>query len=94
MRARYRQVYNLRENPMTYRGQFRNGVVVFEQPPPLAEGASVEVAALEDQHQQVEPVSDAPTWAEVLKDFIGKAKGLPADMARNHDHYIHGTRKR
>ena len=25
-----------------------------------------------------------------LKPFSGSAKGLPADMARNHDHYLHG----
>lgn len=79
---------------MTYRGQFRNGVVVFDQPPPLSEGAPVEVAPLKDQPREGESSSDAPSWAEVFKDFIGKAQGLPSDMARNHDHYIHGTRKR
>jgi antitoxin (DNA-binding transcriptional repressor) of toxin-antitoxin stability system len=36
----------------------------------------------------------APAWSEVLKDFIGKAEGLPSDMARNHDHYIHGAAKK
>jgi hypothetical protein len=41
-----------------------------------------------------EEESKEPTWGEVFKDFVGKAKGLPSDMARNHDHYIHGTRKR
>jgi len=28
---------------------------------------------------------------EVLKDFIGVAEDLPADLARNHDHHLYGT---
>jgi hypothetical protein len=28
---------------MTYRGQMKNGVVVFDEPPPITEGAAVEV---------------------------------------------------
>ena len=31
------------------------------------------------------------TIGEVLLDFAGTAEGLPRDMARNHDHYLHGT---
>ena len=31
------------------------------------------------------------TW---LLKFAGLAKGLPPDMAKNHDHYIHGTPRR
>jgi hypothetical protein len=78
---------------MTYVGHFKNGVVVFDAPPALPEGAAVEVAPIVPP---VPPQDDSapPTWGEVLKDFAGKAKGLPSDMARNHDHYIHGTRKR
>jgi hypothetical protein len=26
--------------------------------------------------------------------FAGKAKGLPSDLAANHDHYLHGLPKR
>ena len=37
------------------------------------------------------PVESA--WA-VLERWSGKAEGLPPDMAENHDHYIHGARKR
>ncbi len=35
-----------------------------------------------------------PTVLERLKPFVGAAKGLPADLAKNHDHYIHGTPKK
>ena len=37
---------------------------------------------------------DGPTLYDALKDIIGKAEGLPADFAAEHDHYIHGTPKR
>jgi hypothetical protein len=29
-----------------------------------------------------------------LLKFAGKAEGMPADFAAQHDHYIHGTPKR
>jgi hypothetical protein len=78
---------------MTFMGRYKNGVVVFDAPPSLPEGATVEVAPIATiAPPDVEPQES--TWGEVLKDFVGKAKGLPADMARNHDPYIHGTRKR
>jgi hypothetical protein len=78
---------------MTFVGRYRNGVVVFDAPPSLLEGATVEVAPIPaPAPPQCE--SRQPTWGEVFKDFIGKANGLPSDMARNHDHYIHGARKR
>ena len=32
--------------------------------------------------------------SEILLSFAGKAKGLPEDMALNHDHYLHGLPKK
>ena len=69
---------------MTYKGKVQGGVVVLESGVALPEGADV----------VVEPVEDLPTWAEVFKDVLGKATGLPKDLARNHDHYLHGAPKR
>jgi hypothetical protein len=71
---------------MTYRGRVQGGVVVLSDPSSLAEGTEVEVA----------PVNAAgeATWADVLKDVIGAAKGLPADSSRNHDHYLYGAEKK
>ena len=43
------------------------------------------------------PAETAPvkrSVREVLKDFIGVAEDLPADLARNHDHYLYGTPKK
>lgn len=35
--------------------------------------------------------SRRPSIGEALLAVAGTAEGLPRDMARNHDHYIHGT---
>lgn len=70
---------------MTYRGRVKNGVIVLDEPAGLPEGAEVEVSPV--------PADEGPTWAEVFKDVIGKAKGLPRDSSVNHDHYLYGTPK-
>jgi hypothetical protein len=72
---------------MTYRGRVQNGVIVLDPSVSLPEGAEVEVQPLQAE-------TSPPTWAEVLKDIVGKAEGLPSDMARNHDHYLHRAPKR
>ena len=43
---------------------------------------------------RVEQVKEEPqTLRDLLKDFEGIADDLPADMAENHNHYIHGHPK-
>jgi hypothetical protein len=71
---------------MSYLGQVRNGIIVLEEEATLAEGTKV----------RVEPVEAPalPTLAERLKDCIGIVEGLPSDLARNHDHYLHGQPKK
>ena len=71
---------------MTYRGRLRNGMVVFDTPVSLPDGVEVEVSPATG--------ATAPTWAEAFKDITGRAEGLPADMAKNHDHYLHGAPKK
>ncbi len=40
---------------------------------------------------RIEPVDESePTLWETLKDFDGMAEDLPADLAANLDHYVHG----
>jgi len=39
-------------------------------------------------------VPEEGSWSDLLKDFAGKAEGLPSDMAKNHDHYLHGAAKK
>ncbi len=66
---------------MTYKGKVKGGVVVLEPGARLDEGAEV----------IIQPVEPPATWAEVFKDLIGAAQGLPEDLAENHDRYIHGA---
>jgi hypothetical protein len=76
---------------MTYRGHVRKGVIVLDSPAELPEGAEVEVHASE-------PVAAASssesTWADVFREVIGQAEGLPADSSVNHDHYLYGAAKK
>jgi hypothetical protein len=70
---------------MKYTGTVKEGVVVFETTPPLSDGTVV----------TVEPVREPKgELAKRLMKFAGTIKDLPADMARNHDHYLHGKPKR
>jgi hypothetical protein len=71
---------------MVYTGRVQNGVIVLDEATALPEGTEV----------RVEPVGiDEPkTHYELFRNVIGKAEGLPPDMAENHDHYIHGAPNR
>jgi hypothetical protein len=76
---------------MTYRGHVKNGVVVFNGPEKPPDGAPVEVAVLESD---AAVSSETGLLRDLLLDFSGTVEGLPADMAKNHDHYAHGRPKR
>jgi hypothetical protein len=71
---------------MTYRGRVKNGVIVLESPGELPEGTEVRVLQAE--------TCTAPSLADRYADFIGIFEGLPADLAENHDRYIHGKPER
>ncbi len=77
---------------MTYRGHVKNGVVVLDEPTNLPDGVLVSVQPIESS--TVEHDLTSSTFFEEFKDFIGKARNLPSDMAENHDHYLHGKPKR
>lgn len=72
-----------------YRGKVSGGVVVLEPGADLPEGAEVRVEVLTPQSAPRET-----TLGRRLMKFAGRAQGLPADMAENHDHYLHGQPKR
>lgn len=59
--------------------------MLFEAAAP-PDGAKVRVEVVEEPAE--------PTIWEKLRKYAGAVKGLPSDMARNHDHYIHGGPKR
>jgi predicted DNA-binding antitoxin AbrB/MazE fold protein len=74
---------------MVYRGHVENGVIRLEDAPTLREGTEVEVRLL-TENVSAEEEAEIPCLYERLKDVVGKAEGLPADLAMNHDHYLHG----
>jgi hypothetical protein len=72
----------------TYAGEVRNGMVIFDEgTPPPPEGTKVRVKAAEGDEALAE-------LSRILLEFVGKAEGLPPDMAEQHDHYLHGIPKR
>jgi len=71
---------------MTYRGKVKGGVVVLEPGTRLDEGAEVVV-------EPVEAADDLERLRKGLLELAGTVSG-PPDLARNHDHYIHGTPKK
>jgi hypothetical protein len=44
-------------------------------------------------HELLEAPKTATVW-EGLLEIAGTAQGLPPDLAKQHDHYVHGTQKR
>lgn len=80
---------------MTYLGHLENGILVLENGATIPEGARVRVELLPSTDANGKSNDDnGPTHYEHYKSIIGAAKGLPADFATQHDHYIHGTPKR
>lgn len=65
---------------MSLQGIVRNGVIVIDGEKKLPEGAKVEVLV------------EGELLGRNMEKFVGILKG-PPDLARNHDHYFHGTPK-
>lgn len=72
---------------MTYIGKVRNGTVVLPPAAKLTNGMKVRVEPLEEH-------SESDEFTRKLLKLSRKVKGLPADLAENHDHYLYGTPKR
>jgi len=45
-------------------------------------------------HELMRPTAKPKHWGEALLEVAGTVKGLPADYAHNHDHYLHGAPKK
>ena len=72
----------------SYTGKVINGVIVLEVDANLPEGAGVKVELLEE----CIPAAASPL-GELLLKYAGVIDDLPADMAKNHDHYLYGSPK-
>lgn len=80
---------------MTISGHVINGVVVPDGAAALPEGAAVQIIVAPSEAQPNGPIdSAASSLFERMKSLAGAAKGLPSDLALNHDHYLHGQPKR
>jgi hypothetical protein len=64
-------------------GHVHNGVVVFDYGATLPEGTAVRV-------EPIEPSPQAAPLSQQLLQWAGKGVNLPPDLARRHDHYLHG----
>ena len=78
---------------MSYRGHIKNGVVVLDDELTLPDGAEVTIDLCISQQVDAGE-EDTPTLYKRLESVIGTAKGLPSDLAENHDHYLHGRPKK
>lgn len=67
---------------MSLTGTVKDGVVVLPPGLKLADGVEVQLT-----------VPDAASFADRYAAYIGAADDLPADLAANLDHYVHGHRK-
>lgn len=72
---------------MTYEGRVHNGVIVIQGGAVLPEGVRVRIET--DDPEPAAPTLNEPLGPALLQ-FAGVAENLPEDLARNHDHYLHG----
>ena len=78
---------------MSITGRIKNGMVVLPPGSGFPEGAVVKVETVEPATTtQSQP--PPTTLGRRLRAFSGAARRLPPDMARNHDHYLHGRPKK
>jgi hypothetical protein len=70
---------------MELQGTVHNGVIVVDAGNSLPEGTRVTIVV-----EAKEKGDDGTTLKDRLLKLAGTIDDLPSDMARNHDHYIHG----
>jgi hypothetical protein len=78
---------------MVYDGHVEKGLVVVDAGVTLPDGMRVKVEIPPVRGENL-PEESVPTLYEQLAPLVGAAKGLPPDLARNHDHYLHGQPKK
>lgn len=77
---------------MTYLAHIENGVIVLDSDVVLPEGARVEISIMNEAASETQ--GSHPTHAEMFGNMVGALDGLPPDLAKNHDHYLHGKPKK
>ena len=72
-------------------------VIVPDEPVELPQGKSfrVSIELAEETGDAGAPPQSEPDWLRAARELSKRMpKGLPKDLAEQHDHYIHGTPKR
>ena len=77
---------------MTVKGHVENGMLVFDEPVELPEGAVFQIDL--KRIASSKPGSQGVSLAERLSPIIGSVEGLPEDASINHDHYLYGAPKK
>lgn len=77
---------------MTCRGHIENGNIILDDPVELPEGTIVTLIMSEVAEDR--EGGRTKTDYERLASVIGRAQGLPSDLAENHDFYLHGRPKK
>jgi hypothetical protein len=72
---------------MSYTGKVKDGVVMLPPGVQLPDGSEVEVTPLL-------PAQEAGKFTDELLRIARHTKNLPPDLAKNHDHYLHGLPKK
>jgi hypothetical protein len=74
----------------SYTAQVINGMIVLDEDKPLPpDGTRLRVEVIAESTG-----SRRRTLAERIASVIGRAEGLPTDLADQQDHYLHGQPKR
>lgn len=79
---------------MVILGRVEGGAIVLEVETMLPEGARVRVEVLGPLSDERAGSAEPSSLFQRLKSVAGAAKGLPPDLAAQHDHYLHGQPKR
>jgi hypothetical protein len=74
---------------MEHRGHVVDRVIVLDDGSSLPEGTEVRVQPVKKPGKKPTKKSKTPLGQQLMR-FAGIAKGLPTDLATNHDHYLHG----
>ena len=67
---------------------------MLDEPHPLPEGAEVRIELVATEAEPALVDEEGQTLGQKLLKYAGVVRGLPADLAKNHDHYLHGTPKK
>ncbi len=90
---------------MVYRGHIKKGVVILDDAADLSDGTEVTVRPIKEAAKKrlsatqkklaktPKSKSGKPWISPGLARLAGAAKNLPADAARNLDHYLYGAPK-